>query len=68
MPSQRKVNRNQGLDTRIEQGTRESRTFSADRKTYDALLERLNAPPAPNARLHRTLTTTPPWKHQSVLN
>lgn len=38
------------------------KNFFVDRKTYDALQARLDAPPAPNARLLRTLVTTPPWK------
>lgn len=37
-------------------------SFSVDEKTYNAFLARLDAPPAPNKRLVRTLRTTPPWK------
>jgi uncharacterized protein (DUF1778 family) len=36
--------------------------FSVDEQTYQAFLTRLDAPPAPNRRLLRTLKTTPAWK------
>ena len=29
---------------------------------YAAFLKRLDAPPQPNARLRRTMQTTPPWE------
>ena len=35
--------------------------FSLDRKTYEAFVTRLDAPPKPNARLRRTMRTPPPW-------
>lgn len=34
-------------------------TLSPD--AYDAFLARLDVPPMPNARLQRTMRTTPPW-------
>lgn len=45
-----------------EEALMDRRAFSVDKKTFEAFLLRLDAPPAPNARLLRTLTTTPPWK------
>jgi uncharacterized protein (DUF1778 family) len=36
--------------------------FHVDKKAYAAFLARLDAPPALNDRLRRTLQTTPPWK------
>jgi uncharacterized protein (DUF1778 family) len=36
--------------------------FLVDEKSYATFLARLDAPPAPNERLRRTLQTKPPWK------
>jgi len=36
--------------------------FTVDRKTYAEFLALLDAPPQPNARLRRSLTTPAPWK------
>lgn len=36
--------------------------FVMDEKTYAEFLARLDAPPAPNARLRRTMQTAPPWE------
>jgi len=36
--------------------------FAVDAKAYAEFLARLDAPPAPNARLHRSLSTTAPWE------
>ena len=33
-----------------------------DPATYEAFLARLDAPPAPNEKLRRTMQTPPPWK------
>jgi len=33
-----------------------------DAKTYQAFIARLDAPPAPNEKLRRTMQTPPPWK------
>ncbi len=40
--------------------------FAVDRKTYDELRERFDAPPKPNARLRRTLETPAPWEEDRV--
>jgi len=36
--------------------------FTVSAKTYAKFLERLDAPPQPNARLRRTLQTPAPWE------
>ena len=36
--------------------------FVVNPKAYAEFLARLDAPPRPNARLRRSLQTTPPWK------
>ena len=33
-----------------------------NRKAYADFVARLDAPPKPNARLRRTMTTVPPWE------
>lgn len=40
------------------------RVFVLDRKSYAEFVARLDAPPAPNARLRRTLQTASPWEKQ----
>lgn len=45
-----------------EEALMDRKLFSVDEKTYRAFVARLDAPPAPNERLRRTLTATPPWK------
>src|ERR1700749_94209 len=36
--------------------------FTVSPEAYAAFVARLDAPPQPNARLKRTLQTTPPWE------
>lgn len=36
--------------------------FAVNAKAYAEFLTRLDAPPRPNARLRRSLQTTPPWE------
>lgn len=36
--------------------------FTASPEAYAAFLARLDEPPKPNARLRRTMQTTPPWE------
>jgi uncharacterized protein (DUF1778 family) len=36
--------------------------FKANPKAYAAFVARLDAPPAPNERLRRTMTTPAPWE------
>jgi uncharacterized protein (DUF1778 family) len=36
--------------------------FKANRKIHARFLARLDAPPAPNDKLRRTMMTSPPWK------
>ncbi len=36
--------------------------FAVEPKVYEEFLARLDAPPAPNARLRRTLETRAPWE------
>jgi len=35
--------------------------FQVDKKTFDAFVARLDAPPAPNDKLRRTMTAPTPW-------
>jgi len=36
--------------------------LAVDAQAYAQFLARLDAPPAPNARLHRTMQSPPPWE------
>jgi uncharacterized protein (DUF1778 family) len=36
--------------------------FNVSTEVYAAFIARLDAPPKPNARLRRTMQTTPPWE------
>ena len=36
--------------------------FKVSSKVYEAFVARLDAPPAPNDRLRKTMTTPAPWK------
>ena len=49
--------RNAAQDTLLDQTNLE-----VSPKAYAAFLERLDAPPAPNARLRRSLETAAPWE------
>jgi uncharacterized protein (DUF1778 family) len=41
----------------------DQRLFALDEKQYDAFLQALDAPPAPNAKLKRLLSAKAPWDH-----
>jgi uncharacterized protein (DUF1778 family) len=59
-------NRTEFVVTAAQQSAEEAlidrKVFLVDERTYNAFLKRLDAPPAPNERLLRTLKTSPPWK------
>jgi len=44
-----------------EQALLDQALLSVDHEVYRKFVERLDEPPAPNARLQETLRSTPPW-------
>ncbi len=54
-------------ETAAEDALLDQTLFTVSPNTYADLNERLDAPPAPNARLRRTITTPAPWEDEKQL-
>ena len=50
--------------TAAEQALLDQTLLRVDSEAFDAFLERLDAPPQPNARLRRTMQEAPPWERE----
>lgn len=50
--------------TAAEEALADRAQFAVSAELYAAFIERLDAPPAVNQRLRRTMRTTPPWEQE----